>query len=299
MRDFGKVYGTFWTSDTTSHMSDTAKLLALYLMTTTHATIAGVFRMPDGYVSEDLHWPIERVAEGFGELFDTGFATRCNDTKWVWIKKHLEWNAPENPNQIKSAKKIAVSVPENCTWRAEFYRCAAPILGLEAPNPLATLPKPSLNQKQEQKQKQKKEPSSAGADQMGFDAFWKAWPANSRKVGKRQCLAKWVGRKCAEHADAIVAHVEAMKKTEKWREDGGRFIPLPMTYLNQDRWEAPTESEPLGNTGTDAVDATGAYLAEQAAHAAAANSPEAQAAREAALAALGMRRKTQPEQETS
>jgi hypothetical protein len=47
MRDYGKVYSTFWSSDTTSPLSDDGKLLALYLMTCGHSTIAGVFRLPD------------------------------------------------------------------------------------------------------------------------------------------------------------------------------------------------------------------------------------------------------------
>ena len=54
MRDYGRVYSTFWSSETTGTMSDDGKLLSVYLMTCSHATIAGVFRLPDGYVAEDL-----------------------------------------------------------------------------------------------------------------------------------------------------------------------------------------------------------------------------------------------------
>jgi hypothetical protein len=156
MRDYGKVYSTFWTSGTTGGMSDTAKLLALYLMTTSHSTIAGVFRIPDGYVAEDLAWGFERVSEGFRELEEKGFATRCEVTKWVWVRRHLEWNKPENPNQVKSAQKIALSVPDACTWRVAFVRENAEALGLHAalqapppPNPSATLSEGLRNQKAE------------------------------------------------------------------------------------------------------------------------------------------------------
>ena len=83
MRDYGKVYSTFWSSSTTGGMSDDAKLLALYLMTCHHSTIAGVFRLPDGYISEDLGWVPERVSKGFAELLAKGFANRCETTKWV------------------------------------------------------------------------------------------------------------------------------------------------------------------------------------------------------------------------
>jgi len=157
MRDYGKVYSTFWSSSTTSNLSDDGKLLALYLMTCSHATIAGVFRLPDGYVAEDLSWDQKRVSQGFSELLSKGFANRCATTKWVWVCKHLEWNKPENPNQRKSAAKIALSVPDECSWKQAFMRDSAEVLAIEMPedcNPSATVEKPFLNQEQKQEQEQ-------------------------------------------------------------------------------------------------------------------------------------------------
>lgn len=166
MRDYGKVHSTFWSSQTTGGMSDDGKMLALYLMTCTHSTIAGVFRLPDGYVSEDLGWSPERVAKGFAELFAKGFANRCETTKWVWITKHLEWNPPENPNQRKAAVKVAASIPAECVWKQDFMRASAEVLALTLPeesNPSETVQEGFRNQKQEQKQEQEKETSSLGA----------------------------------------------------------------------------------------------------------------------------------------
>lgn len=118
MRDYGRVHHTFWSSSTTGPMGDDAKMLALYLMTCSHNTIAGMFRLPDGYVLEDLQrWDAERVSKGFQELSRDGFARRCPATKWVWICKHLEWNPPENPNQWKAVQKVVDSVPNDCEWR--------------------------------------------------------------------------------------------------------------------------------------------------------------------------------------
>lgn len=158
MRDYGRVYGTFWSSPTVARLSPDGRTLALYLLTCPHSTIAGVFRLPDGYVAEDLKWPVERVQEPFGELFANGFANRCETTKWVWVVKHLKWNPPDNPNQRKAAAKMASAVPDECTWKRAFYEACGPALGLE---PLAAgltlaepLGQPFANQKQEQKQEQ-------------------------------------------------------------------------------------------------------------------------------------------------
>ena len=68
MRDYGKVHTSFWISDGMRRVSDGARLLALYLLTGQHTNMNGCFRLPDGYVSEDLNWTSERVAKGFKEL---------------------------------------------------------------------------------------------------------------------------------------------------------------------------------------------------------------------------------------
>ncbi|MCY1233359.1 hypothetical protein D9M72_458990 [compost metagenome] len=76
----------------------------------------------------------------------------------------------------------------------------------------------------------------------GFAEFWAAWPSGPRKVAKQQCLNKWASFGCADSAAHILAHVEWMKKQADWIKDGGNFVPMVLTYLNQQRWidwEAP------------------------------------------------------------
>ena len=155
MRDYGRVYSSFWTSESTRALSDDGRMLSLYLLSGPHMTIAGVCRLPDGYVSEDLGWTSQRVSKGFAELFAKGFANRCETTKWVWIRRFLDWNTPENPNQWKAAIKIANQVPQRCAWHSEFIVIFSKVSGVEI-NPSETvtegLPEPLPTQEQEQKQ---------------------------------------------------------------------------------------------------------------------------------------------------
>lgn len=165
MRDYGKVFSRIWDSTDFRSMSEDGRALVLYLLTCQHGTIAGVFRVPDGYACEDLQWTAERVSEAFKETLAKGFANRCETTKWVWVCKFLDWNPPENPNQIKAAKKIALSVPDECAWKLDFMRVSGPSLGIEPPqkpNPSGTLKEPFLNQYQEQKQYQEQNTSGEG-----------------------------------------------------------------------------------------------------------------------------------------
>jgi hypothetical protein len=70
-----------------------------------------------------------------------------------------------------------------------------------------------------------------------FEQFWTAWPKNPRKGGKALCQAKWTKLKLDMQADQIIKHVEWMKTTDAWRKDNGAFVPAPLVYINQMRWD--------------------------------------------------------------
>ena len=75
----------------------------------------------------------------------------------------------------------------------------------------------------------------------GFEDFWKAYP---NKKDKQKAIVAW-----AKHlpempaTQKVLGALEAQKKTEQWTKDGGRFIPLPSTWLNGQRW-----ADELSNT---------------------------------------------------
>jgi len=86
-------------------------------------------------------------------------------------------------------------------------------------------------------------PAKAGADYpVGFVNFWKTWPVNDRKQAKGKCLEAWKKARAEPDAALIVAHVERMKRSPGWTKDGGEFVPAPLVYLNQRRWEGFEET---------------------------------------------------------
>lgn len=120
MATYGKISCAFWSSQTIRSLSDDGKLMAAYLLTSSHTTICGAFRLPDGYVMEDMGWPIERIKETLSELSANGFAERCEETKWVVIHKFLEWNPPQNENQWKAVFRKASEVPKQAIFKNRF-----------------------------------------------------------------------------------------------------------------------------------------------------------------------------------
>lgn len=88
------------------------------------------------------------------------------------------------------------------------------------------------------REREKTPPTPKGVDEpAGFARFWATWPTNDRKGGRAKCLELWRRARLETDAERIVAHVEAMKATAKWRESGGEFVPMPATYLNGRRWD--------------------------------------------------------------
>jgi len=157
MRDYGSVHTCFWSNTEIQGLSDQAKLLALYLLTGLHTNMLGCFRLPVGYIAEDLSWSSETVIKRFKELTQIGFATRDETTQWVLIPKFLEWNQIENPNQGKSIQRLFDQVPKNSRIFKPLIEVLLAYQKHLEPNfinSLQTLLKPFLNQEQEQEQDQ-------------------------------------------------------------------------------------------------------------------------------------------------
>ena len=76
----------------------------------------------------------------------------------------------------------------------------------------------------------------------GFDAFWRAWPAHHRKVAKSQCLAKWERQRLGDRKAEVMAGLDRWKRSPEWAKNSGQFIPAPLVWLNQARWEAPADT---------------------------------------------------------
>jgi hypothetical protein len=94
--------------------------------------------------------------------------------------------------------------------------------------------------------KKKNIPPPSGA----FLRFWGSWPKHNRKQSQGKCWSVWLKADLDQQAEAILAHVEALKGSSDWRKESGKFIPAPLVYLNQGRWEGAEPPEPPHEHGT-------------------------------------------------
>lgn len=70
--------------------------------------------------------------------------------------------------------------------------------------------------------------------EMKFSIFWNAYP---KKVAKKKALESFKKiQPDNELMKVILKAIEEQKQTEQWRKDAGKYIPMPVTWLNQERW---------------------------------------------------------------
>lgn len=79
-------------------------------------------------------------------------------------------------------------------------------------------------------------PADLPVQKSRFAEFWIAYP---KKVKRRPTEAKWKARRLDDLADRILADIKLRLGQDRRWLDG--FIPDPLTYINQNRWEDELE----------------------------------------------------------
>ncbi len=75
MRDYGKVSPHFWTGTTGKKLRQTHEglIVAMYLMTSPHANMLGLYYMPLYMLLMKLDWALKGLLRGFKEPVKRGF----------------------------------------------------------------------------------------------------------------------------------------------------------------------------------------------------------------------------------
>lgn len=97
---------------------------------------------------------------------------------------------------------------------------------------------------------EKRERRDRGRTRADFEKFYEAYPKKKSPGDAEKAFAK-----VDAPLDVLLAAVEAQKRTEDWRKDGGRYIPYPATWLNQKQWLNDTSAPSITVPGSDEPDA--------------------------------------------
>lgn len=160
MRIYGSIQTRFWTHTDIHNLSDQAKLLAAYLLCSSHTNMLGCFRVPIGYIAEDLKWSFETVIEARDELLKVNFLTYDHENSWIMINNFLRYNTIDNPNQGKSVAKLFSEIPKNLIFISQLINKLLEYekhLSDEFIKFLVTLLEPFRNQEQDKDKDKDKE----------------------------------------------------------------------------------------------------------------------------------------------
>jgi hypothetical protein len=257
MRDYGKVSPKFWIGQTGKALRKQgleAQLVALYLLTSPHANMLGLYYVPKAFIAHEIGLGFEAASKGLQGCIEAGFCRYDDDSEMVWVMEMARFQIADQLKdkdlRIKGVQNEYDSLPENPYLGGFFamYAKAFCMFSNRAQGSLFEAPsKPLASQEQEQEQeKGKPKPSSsAGADcddageaepekAKPFDQFWAAYP---RRVGKQDALKAWTKIKPDAMLLAMILHaIEKQKEGADWRKDDGQFIPHPATWLRAGRW---------------------------------------------------------------
>lgn len=246
MRDYSKVSGQFWTGKTGKLLrgDPEAQLLALYLMTSPHANMIGVFHCPILYMAHETGMPIEGATKGLTRLIEADFCTYNEEDEVVWVHEMSAHQVGERLS-LKDKQCLGVQRQYDCIAQTQiqqgFYARYASDYHLkkrdekpqENTSPFQAPSKPLRSQEQEQEQEQEVNPRlSPRVSESQKSAIPDKSPGEGEKIDPVPlCPQK-------EILDLYAQHLPMLIQPRVW--DGAR------EQLLRNRWR--TLSKPNGVT---------------------------------------------------
>jgi hypothetical protein len=267
-----RIATKFWQDEKARRLSDDAKLLYLYVLTSPHSNMAGYYVLPKPYVVYDLQWLPERLDKALAELLHQGLIKYCKRSDVVLIPNFLKYNPIQNQNQAKGAARRVAELPSNTLredfrtvleryaeqfveWFTEWFAntdtdtdtdtdtgdidtCApddARAYTASSPGGSVEAEKVTATLEDKPSKSGPRSPFKSRRQEQLFDEFWAEYP---KKRSKGQAEKTWVKLKPDEQLfEAIMTGLKRAKTSVDWAKNGGQYIPYPSTWLNAKGWE--------------------------------------------------------------
>ena len=189
MRDYGKVSPHFWTGTTGKKLRQTPEglIVAMYLMTSPHANMLGLYYIPLLYIAHETGLGFEGASKGLQRACEAGFCSYDEATETVWVHEMARFQVAESlkpaDNRCKNVQKEYDSLPSSPYLSSFFDKyaqafCMTQKRGENAKidSPLQAPSKPLRSQEQEQEQEQENTPTQNAVE--NFSAAEESWKPN-------------------------------------------------------------------------------------------------------------------------
>ena len=166
MRDYGKISPSFWTGKTGKAIKaggQEAVVVAMYLMSSPHSNMIGLYYLPMMYLAHETGMGFEGASKGLQRACEAGFCSYDEASEVVWVHEMARYQIADelkaNDLRTKGVQREIDSVPEN-PFISAFYDRYGIAFNLkkqaEKASPLQAPSKPLRSQEQEQEQEQDK-----------------------------------------------------------------------------------------------------------------------------------------------
>lgn len=171
MRDYAKVGPKFWMSGTGKAIRQRGSegvVVALYLMTSPHSNMLGMYFQPTMYMAYETGLGIEGASKGLQVCIEEGFCLYDQPSEMVWVFEMAEYQIAEELKvsdlRCKGIQKEYESLPD-CPYLYPFFQRYTSAFhltkcrGLTSPTQAPSNPLRSQEQEQEQEQDKSTNPS--------------------------------------------------------------------------------------------------------------------------------------------
>lgn len=236
------VQDRFWSDGWVRKLNPLDRYLFLYLLTNEHTNWCGAYELEIGMMAfesgideRDLERSmLPRLAPK--AIYVDGWVYVPN-----WVRHHHAESGNLSPQQKKGVDEAWNKVPMNIRLKIKEIE----EIGIPYGYPMDTVSASSLSialssslssaiaEVPHNENDDGKSIKSSRGTLGGFPAFWEVYP---KKEDKATASAVWRALTNEERALAI-ADVKVRASSKDWTKEGGKYIPLPKTYLIGKRWE--------------------------------------------------------------
>lgn len=231
MADYRPIKVKMWSDTWFLKLNQEEKLVWIYLLTNPYFHISGIYELPKSLISPFVGLEMggsndEKSGSKVDQILDQFQINKKIIYKdgWIFIKNYLKNQYQQINKKDNIYKGIITYLNENPKLIELF--------DLENEDPYKELIRP-MGKEESNKVVKRKEETSTKTTTSDFDQFWLSYP---RKVAKSKAQAKFL-KLDKKLLPRILEKLEEQKKTKQWKDDNGKYIPHPTTWLNGERWE--------------------------------------------------------------
>lgn len=170
MREYARISPQFWigtTGKAIRRLGIDCQIVALYLMTSPHSNMLGLYYLPIVYIASDTGLTIEGASKALARLSEAHFCTYDDASEMVWVHEMAFYQIADElspkDKQVQGINKTLKTLPK-CPQIKGFYEKYKAAFHLEYTSPSEAPYKPLRSKEKEQEKEQDTDTADVGGN---------------------------------------------------------------------------------------------------------------------------------------